>query len=225
MRCCAAPDATRTISRWRARRMPASCARPTRTPGSARSTPRPRRACPACSRFSTGKDVAADRLGNVPCLIPVPGLKEPPRPILALDTVRHVGDPLAMVIAETLAQAKDAAEQVEVDYEPLSAVTDARKGQLAFEIGHGRKQGQGRCSARQGRARHAARALQQPPGGEPDRAARRARRVRRGERPHHALHAEPGTAAPLRADRRRGAQDRARASCAWSPATSAARSA
>jgi len=85
----------------------------------------------------TGKDVAADKLGNVPCLIPLPGLKEPPRPILALDTVRHVGDPLAMVIAETLQQVKDAAEQVEVDYEPLSAVTDARKGQLAFEVGLG----------------------------------------------------------------------------------------
>jgi carbon-monoxide dehydrogenase large subunit len=85
----------------------------------------------------TGKDVAADRLGEVPCLIPVPGLKAPPRPILALDTVRHVGDPLAMVIAETLSQAKDAAEQVEVDYEPLEAVTDLRNGDIAFEVGLG----------------------------------------------------------------------------------------
>ena len=55
----------------------------------------------------TGKDAAADRLGNIPCLIPVPGLKEPPRPVLALRTVRHVGDPLVMVIAETAAQAFD----------------------------------------------------------------------------------------------------------------------
>jgi carbon-monoxide dehydrogenase large subunit len=85
----------------------------------------------------TGKDVAADRLGAVPCLIPVPGLKAPPRAILALDTVRHVGDPLAMVIAETLQQAKDAAEQVEVDYEPLEPVTDLRKGDVAFEVGLG----------------------------------------------------------------------------------------
>jgi len=82
----------------------------------------------------TGKDVAADGLGNVPCLIPIPGLKEPPRPVLALNKVAHVGDPVAMVIAETLAQAKDAAEKVEVDYEPLAAVTDARQGEIAFEV-------------------------------------------------------------------------------------------
>ena len=73
----------------------------------------------------TGKDVAADGLGNIPCLIPVPGLKETPRPILARDTVKHVGDPVAMVIAETLSQAKDAAEKVEVDYEPLRALASA----------------------------------------------------------------------------------------------------
>jgi aerobic carbon-monoxide dehydrogenase large subunit len=85
----------------------------------------------------TGKDAAADGLGNIPCLIPVPGLRETPRPVLALGTVRHVGDPVAMVIAETLAQAKDAAEKVQVDYEPLPCVVDARRGQLAFEVSLG----------------------------------------------------------------------------------------
>jgi carbon-monoxide dehydrogenase large subunit len=85
----------------------------------------------------TGKDVAADGLGNIPCLIPVPGLKETPRPVLALRKVAHVGDPVAMVIAETLSQAKDAAEMVEVEYEPLPAVTEARKGEVAFDIGLG----------------------------------------------------------------------------------------
>src|SRR5512134_3761313 len=84
-----------------------------------------------------GKDVAADRLGNVPCLIPIEGLKEPPRPLLAIGTVRHVGDPVAMVIAETAAQAKDAADSVEVDYDPLPSIVDARKGELAFEVGLG----------------------------------------------------------------------------------------
>jgi carbon-monoxide dehydrogenase large subunit len=82
----------------------------------------------------TGKDAAADGLGNIPCLIPVPGLKETPRPVLALDRVAHVGDPVAMVIAETLQQAKDAAEKVEVEYEPLRSEVDARKGEVAFEI-------------------------------------------------------------------------------------------
>ena len=92
---------------------------------------------PGVISILTGKDAAADGLGNIPCLIPVPGLKETPRPILARDTVKHVGDPVAMVIAETLAQAKDAAEKVEVDYEPLRAVVDAREGEVAFEVGLG----------------------------------------------------------------------------------------
>src|SRR4030095_386011 len=74
---------------------------------------------------------------NIPCLIPVPGLKETPRPILALGTVKHAGDPVAMVIAETLQQAKDAAEKVEVDYEPLRGVGDAREGEGAFGVGLG----------------------------------------------------------------------------------------
>ena len=82
----------------------------------------------------TGKDAAADGLGNIPCLIPVPGLKETPRPVLALDRVAHVGDPVAMVIAETLAQAKDAAEKVEVEYDALASVVDVRKGEVAFDI-------------------------------------------------------------------------------------------
>jgi carbon-monoxide dehydrogenase large subunit len=47
----------------------------------------------------------------------------PQRPALVIDRVRYVGDPLAMVVAETLNQAKDAAELIEVDYDPLPSVT------------------------------------------------------------------------------------------------------
>ena len=47
----------------------------------------------------------------------------PQRPALVVDRARYVGDPVAMVIAETLAQAKDAAELVAVDYETLPSVT------------------------------------------------------------------------------------------------------
>ena len=47
----------------------------------------------------------------------------PQRPALVVDRARYVGDPVAMVIAETLAQAKDAAELVVVDYDPLPSVT------------------------------------------------------------------------------------------------------
>ena len=51
-------------------------------------------------------------------------MKQPPRPALATDKVRFVGDPVAFVVAETLLQAKDAAEAVEVDIEPLPAVSE-----------------------------------------------------------------------------------------------------
>ncbi len=51
-------------------------------------------------------------------------MKEPRHPILAHGKVRHVGDQVAVVIANTLAQAKAAAERVEVDYTPLPAVVD-----------------------------------------------------------------------------------------------------
>ncbi|HEY4135144.1 MAG TPA: xanthine dehydrogenase family protein molybdopterin-binding subunit, partial [Alphaproteobacteria bacterium] len=51
----------------------------------------------------------------------------PPYPVLADDQVRHIGDPVAFVVAETLMQAMDAAELVEVEYEPLPSVTDTAK--------------------------------------------------------------------------------------------------
>lgn len=50
----------------------------------------------------------------------------PPRPLLARDTVRFVGEELAVVVADSAAQALDAAELIEVEYEPLPAVTSAR---------------------------------------------------------------------------------------------------
>src|SRR6202035_4884442 len=49
-----------------------------------------------------------------------------PHHVLPADRVRHVGTAVAFVIAETVAQAKDAAEQVVVDYEPLPALIDAK---------------------------------------------------------------------------------------------------
>ena len=78
----------------------------------------------------TGADCAADGLGGLPCGWLVTGkggkaMAEPPHPVLAQGKVRHVGDPVAVVIAEGRARARDAAELVEVDYEPLAAVVDA----------------------------------------------------------------------------------------------------
>ena len=83
-----------------------------------------------------GQDVAADKINGLPCgwlITSTNGepMKEPPHPILALDKVRYVGDHVAMVVAETLEQARNAAEMVEVDYEPLAAVVDVRDAQAA----------------------------------------------------------------------------------------------
>jgi carbon-monoxide dehydrogenase large subunit len=67
--------------------------------------------------------------GTLKCIVPFKNrdgseMKKPPRHALATDKVRYVGDPVAIVVAETLLQAKDAAEAVELDIEPLNAVTD-----------------------------------------------------------------------------------------------------
>src|ERR1700731_2812641 len=48
----------------------------------------------------------------------------PPNPALVTDRVRRVGDYVALVVADTLAQAMDAAELIEIDYQPLPSVTD-----------------------------------------------------------------------------------------------------
>ena len=79
----------------------------------------------------TGDDVKADGLGDVPCLHPLTSRDgkprhDTPRPVLAIGKVRHVGQPVAFVVAETLAQARDAAEAVEVEYDELPAVVESR---------------------------------------------------------------------------------------------------
>jgi len=84
----------------------------------------------------TGKDLNEAGYGPLKTLIPVPNrdgtpMKMPTRHSLATDKVRFVGDPVAFVVAETLAQAKDAAEAVMVDIEQLPAVTDAREATKA----------------------------------------------------------------------------------------------
>jgi len=80
----------------------------------------------------TGEDLAAAKVGGLPCgwlITDVDGkpMKEPPYPPLAQGKVRHVGEKVAVVIAETLEQARDAAEQVKVEYEELPAVIDLKK--------------------------------------------------------------------------------------------------
>jgi aerobic carbon-monoxide dehydrogenase large subunit len=77
----------------------------------------------------TGEDVARANLGLIRCVVPLKNrdgtpYPNPGRPLLAQGRVRHAGEAVAMVVAETLAIAKDAAELVEVEYEPLPVVTD-----------------------------------------------------------------------------------------------------
>ena len=90
---------------------------------------------PGVIAIYTGEDIAAAKINGLPCGWLITGsdgqpMKEPPHPVLAQGKARYVGDHVAMVIAETQHQARDAAELVEVDYEVLPAVVraeDARK--------------------------------------------------------------------------------------------------
>jgi carbon-monoxide dehydrogenase large subunit len=77
----------------------------------------------------TGKDLEADGVGGLPCGWQIHSkdgspMHEPPHHVVAIDHVRHVGDPVAVVIADTFAQARDASEQIAVDYAIEAAVTD-----------------------------------------------------------------------------------------------------
>lgn len=86
------------------------------------------RAAPGVLAVYTGADYAAEGLGMPKVSMPRKrpdgaAMFAPARPALCVDRVRYVGDPLAMVVAESLAQAKDAMELIEVDYEPLPSVT------------------------------------------------------------------------------------------------------
>ena len=109
-------------------------------------------AAPGVLAVLTGEDVARDGLGPIPCLVPMinrDGAKapSPQRPALVRDRVRHVGDTVAMVVADSLAAARDGAELITVDYEPLPSaaltehaldpdqpqVWDEAPGNLAFD--------------------------------------------------------------------------------------------
>ncbi|MDX1403097.1 MAG: xanthine dehydrogenase family protein molybdopterin-binding subunit [Woeseiaceae bacterium] len=77
----------------------------------------------------TGAEMAADGINGLPCGWGVNNkdgspMAEPAHPALAVDVVRYVGDQVAVVLAESRAQARDAAELVEIDYDTLPAVAD-----------------------------------------------------------------------------------------------------
>jgi carbon-monoxide dehydrogenase large subunit len=82
----------------------------------------------------TGAELAADKVGNLICGWMIHSkdgspMKMAPHPAIADGKANHVGDPVAVVVAETLDQAEDAAEKVVVDYEVLPAVADPARAQ------------------------------------------------------------------------------------------------
>src|ERR1700689_2605087 len=79
------------------------------------------KAMPGVLGVWTGTDLAAANYGPYTCGLP---LLQTNRPALMTDKVRYVGDPIAFVVAETLAQARDAGEAIVIDIAPLPAVTD-----------------------------------------------------------------------------------------------------
>src|ERR1700738_2557790 len=87
------------------------------------------RAAPGVVAVYTGGGRGADGVVGLRCGWQVHSkdgspMAEPPHPVLAIDRVRHVGDPVAVVIANTMAQARDAAELVSVEYAEEPAVVD-----------------------------------------------------------------------------------------------------
>jgi aerobic carbon-monoxide dehydrogenase large subunit len=114
------------------------------------------KAAPGVLAVITGAEIEANGTNELPCAIPMinrdgsEGIN-PLRPVLCTDRVRHVGDHVAFVVAESLSQAKDAAEMIAVEYESLPASIDTETaadagrplvhdnvpGNLAFDWQHG----------------------------------------------------------------------------------------
>jgi aerobic carbon-monoxide dehydrogenase large subunit len=90
---------------------------------------KPALALPGVAAVFTGADVKD--LGAVPCAASLPGLRVPHHHLLAQDRVYYVGHPVAVVVATDRYIAQDAADLVEVEYEPLGAVTDPEKALAA----------------------------------------------------------------------------------------------
>ncbi|HEU6440911.1 MAG TPA: xanthine dehydrogenase family protein molybdopterin-binding subunit, partial [Microvirga sp.] len=96
----------------------------------------PAKIMPGVVAVLTGDDLAADKIGGLICGWMIHSkdgspMKAGPHPALAQGKVRYVGDHVAVVIAETLAEAKDAAEAIVVDYEVLPAIVDTAEAAKA----------------------------------------------------------------------------------------------
>ena len=174
---------------------------------------------PGVIEVLTGADLVADGIAGVPCLYvpPVPpgvdaddwDIVKPPFPALAQDRVRLVGNAVALVLAETPEQARDASELIIVDYRPLPSVTstaaaaepdapviwEGGRRQHLLPLG-GRRARAGRSGFRGCRACGRPRRHQQPsrPGG--DRNPGRRRRLQPRRWSIHSLRNDPDATQP-----------------------------
>ena len=87
------------------------------------------RAMPGVAAIYTSADLDADGIGELPCLAQIKNrdgtpMQNPGHPVLARGAVRHAGDPVVFVVAETIEAARDAAEAVMIDYDMLPSITD-----------------------------------------------------------------------------------------------------
>jgi carbon-monoxide dehydrogenase large subunit len=89
-------------------------------------------AAPGVKAIYTAADLNADGIGSLPCAVSLDNrdgstMASPPHPVLADGAVRHVGDPVAFIVAETAKAARDAAELITVDYDIQPSITDLAK--------------------------------------------------------------------------------------------------
>ena len=81
------------------------------------------KSAPGVVAVYTGADIAG-KIALIPCAAAAPDMKKPDYPVLALGKVAYAGQPIAAIVAIDKYKARDAAELIEVDYDPLDAVTD-----------------------------------------------------------------------------------------------------
>lgn len=114
------------------------------------------RAAPGVLMVATAEDLAREKVGGLPCVWPprvtVGAAFIPAQPLLATGKVRHVGDPVALIVGKTLSAAKDAAERFVINYEMFPGVTlgdalaensakvwDEAQSNVSFELAFGDK--------------------------------------------------------------------------------------
>jgi carbon-monoxide dehydrogenase large subunit len=86
-------------------------------------------ALPGIKAIYTAADLKADGIGTLPCAAPVENrdgsaMVQPPHPVLADGAVRHVGDPVAFIVADSVKAGRDAAELIEVGYDMITPIVD-----------------------------------------------------------------------------------------------------